>query len=147
MKKIILYSVSSLILILSGNVLAGEVTVGSVTPLTGKLAVYGEGFQQAMLLAVDEINASGGIKGDTLKILFEDNNSTSKGSVSAIRKLITIDKQPLIFGPASSSNFLAVCPIAQDNKTILFGAESAAADISKCGSYVFQSFSLRSSSG
>ena len=140
MKKLILCSVSSLLLILSGNVLAGEVTVGSVTPLTGKLAVYGEGFQQAMLLAVDEINASGGIKGDSLKIIFEDNNSTSKGSVSAIRKLITIDKQPLIFGPASSSNFLAVCPIAQDNKTILFGAESAAADISKCGSYVFRVF-------
>jgi len=140
MKNFIFYSVSSLFLIFACNVVAGEVSVGSVTPLTGKLAVYGEGFQQAMLLAADEVNASGGIKGDTLKIVFEDNNSTSKGSVSAIRKLITIDKQSLIFGPASSSNFLAVCPIAQDNKTILFGAESAAADISKCGSYVFRVF-------
>ena len=140
MKKLFFYSVSSLFLIFASHVMAGEVTVGSVTPLTGKLAVYGEGFQQAMLLAVDEVNASGGINGDTLKIVFEDNNSTSKGSVSAIRKLITIDKLPLIFGPASSSNFLAVCPIAQDNKTILLGAESAAADISKCGSYVYRVF-------
>lgn len=140
MKKIIFYGVSSLFLIFSSHVMAGEVSVGSVTPLTGKLAVYGEGFQKAMLLAVDEVNASGGIKGDTLKIVFEDNNSTSKGSVSALRKLITIDKLPLIFGPASSSNFLAVCPIAQNNKTVLFGAESAAADISKCGSYVFRVF-------
>jgi len=140
MKKCIFYSITVLFLFYSTSLLAGEVSVGSVTPLTGKLAVYGEGFQQAMLLAVDEINASGGIKGDTLNIVFEDNNSTSKGSVSAIRKLITIDKMPLIFGPASSSNFLAVCPIAEENKTILLGAESAAASISKCGSYVFRVF-------
>ncbi len=140
MKKIIFNSICIFFLVLAGNVTAKEVLVGSVTPLTGKLAVYGEGFQQAMLLAVDEINASGGINGDTLRIVFEDNNSTSKGSVSAIRKLITIDKLPLIFGPAASSNFLAVCPIAQNNKTILLGAESAAAAISKCGSYVFRVF-------
>jgi branched-chain amino acid transport system substrate-binding protein len=119
---------------------AAEVVVGAVTPLTGKLAVYGQGFQQAMLLALDEINASGGINGKPLKILFEDNTSTSKGSVSAIQKLITIHKFPVIFGPAASSNFLAVCPIAQQNKTILIGAESAAAAISKCGSYVFRVF-------
>ncbi|MBU1697035.1 MAG: ABC transporter substrate-binding protein, partial [Proteobacteria bacterium] len=140
MKKFIFSSISILFLILIGSVMAGEISVGSVTPLTGKLAVYGEGFQQAMLLAVDEINAAGGIKGNTFKIVFEDNNSTSKDSVSAIRKLITIDKLPIIFGPAASSNFLAVCPIAQENKTILIGAESAAEAISKCGSYVFRVF-------
>jgi ABC-type branched-subunit amino acid transport system substrate-binding protein len=106
---------------------AAEVVVGAVTPLTGKLAVYGQGFQQAMLLALDEVNASGGINGKPMKILFEDNTSTSKGSVSAIQKLITINKFPVIFGPAASSNFLAVCPIAQQNKTILIAAESASA--------------------
>ena len=119
---------------------AEEVVVGAVTPLTGKLAVYGQGFQQAMLLALDEVNGSGGINGKPMKILFEDNTSTSKGSVSGIQKLITIHKFPVIFGPAASSNFLAVCPIAQQNKTILIGAESAAAAISKCGSYVFRVF-------
>lgn len=130
-----------LVLAIGGTVQAtDEVTVGAVTPLTGKLAVYGEGFQKAMLLAVDEINAAGGINGKPMKIVFEDNTSTSKGSVSAIQKLITIDKFPVIFGPASSSNFLAVCPVAQQNKTILIAAESAAASITQCGSYVFRVF-------
>lgn len=119
---------------------AEEVSVGSVTPLTGKLAVYGEGFQKAMLLALDEINAEGGIQGKPMKIVFEDNTSTAKGSVSAIRKLITVDKLPVIFGPAASSNFLAICPIAQENRTILIGAESAAAEISNCGDFVFRVF-------
>jgi branched-chain amino acid transport system substrate-binding protein len=119
---------------------ADEVVVGAVTPLSGKLAVYGEGFQQAMLLAQDEVNTSGGVNGKALKILFEDNTSTAQGSVSAVQKLITIHKLPVIFGPAASSNFLAVCPIAQNNRTVLIGAESAAAAISKCGSYVFRVF-------
>jgi ABC-type branched-subunit amino acid transport system substrate-binding protein len=75
-----------------------------------------------------------------MKIQFEDNNSTAQGSVSAINKLITIHKLPVIFGPAASSNFLAVCPIAQKSRVVLIGAESAAAAISKCGSYVFRVF-------
>ena len=124
----------------AGAKAADEVVVGSVTPLSGKLAVYGEGFQQSMLLAVEEVNAAGGINGKPMKILYEDNNSTAKDSVSAIQKLITVHKLPVIFGPAASSNFLAVCPIAQENKTILIGAESAAAEITKCGDYVFRVF-------
>ena len=128
MKKfiIILAGICFIASIALTTTVAAEVVVGAVTPLTGKLAVYGQGFQQAMLLALDEVNTSGGINGKPMKILFEDNTSTSKGSVSAIQKLITINKFPVIFGPAASSNFLAVCPIAQQNKTILIGAESAA---------------------
>jgi ABC-type branched-subunit amino acid transport system substrate-binding protein len=119
---------------------ADSVVVGSVTPLSGKISVYGEGFRQAMLTALEEVNEAGGINGVPMQIKYEDNASTAQGSVSAIRKLITVDKLPVIFGPAASSNFLAVCPIAQQNKTILIGAESAAAAISDCGSYVFRVF-------
>ncbi len=132
--------VACALILVAGLVSAAEVTVGSITPLSGKLSVYGEGFQQAMLLALEEVNAAGGIKGSPMKIAFEDNNSTSAGSVSAIQKLITVDKLPLLFGPAASSNYLAVCPIAQQNKTILVAAESAAAEISKCGSFNFRVF-------
>jgi ABC-type branched-subunit amino acid transport system substrate-binding protein len=119
---------------------ADSVKVGSVTPLSGKLQVYGEGFQKAMNLALEEVNAEGGINGKPMEIVFEDNASTAQGSVSAIQKLITVHKLPVIFGPAASSNFLAVCPIAQNSQTVLIGAESAAADITNCGSYVFRVF-------
>jgi len=64
----------------------------------------------------------------------------TEDSVSVIRKLITIHKLPVIFGLAVSLNFLAVCPIAQENKTILIGAESTAAEITKCGDNVFRIF-------
>jgi ABC-type branched-subunit amino acid transport system substrate-binding protein len=93
-----------------------------------------------MNLALDEVNAEGGIDGKPMRIVFEDNGSTAQGSVSAIQKLITVHKLPVVFGPAASSNFLAVCPIAQNSKTVLIGAESAASDITDCGSYVFRVF-------
>ena len=60
MKKIIFLLTGFCFFFSWAFVMAGtdEVVVGAVTPLTGKLAVYGEGFQQAMLLALDEVNAS-----------------------------------------------------------------------------------------
>lgn len=142
MRKILVWMLAlGLTLTLLNPVMAeDEIAVGAITPLSGKLSVYGEGFQRAMLLALEEVNQAGGIQGRPMKILFEDNTSTAQGSVSAIQKLITIHKLPVIFGPAASSNFLAVCPIAQSNRTILIGAESAAASITQCGSYVFRVF-------
>ena len=125
---------------LAGTVSAETVKVGAVQPLSGKISVYGEGFQRAIDLAVAEVNAAGGIKGKDLEIVYEDNLSTAQGSVSALQKLISIEKLPVVIGPASSSNFLASCPIAQRENTVFIGAESAASDISKCGSYVFRVF-------
>lgn len=141
MKRAIASILGTAAILFSGVLYAADaVNVGSVTPLTGKLSAYGEGFQKAMLLALDEVNASGGINGKPMKILFEDNQSTARDSVSAMQKLITIDHVPVIFGPAASSNFLAVCPVAEQNKTILIAAESAAAEITHCGRYVFRVF-------
>jgi len=119
---------------------AQPVKIGAVQPLSGKISVYGEGFQRALELAVEEVNQAGGIKGNPLEIVYEDNLSTSQGSVSALRKLITVHKVPVVIGPAASSNFLAVAPIAQREKVVLIGAESAAADITRVGSFVFRVF-------
>ena len=126
--------------LLAGTAFAETVKIGAVQPLSGKISVYGEGFQRAINLAVEEVNKSGGIKGNDLEIIYEDNLSTAQGSVSALQKLISIEKLPVVIGPASSSNFLASCPIAEREKTVFIGAESAASDISKCGDYVFRVF-------
>lgn len=125
---------------LASTASAETVKIGAVQPLSGKISVYGEGFQRAINLAVEEVNQAGGIKGKDLEVVYEDNLSTAQGSVSALQKLISIEKLPVVLGPAASSNFLAACPIAQREKTVFIGAESAASDISKCGSYVFRVF-------
>jgi branched-chain amino acid transport system substrate-binding protein len=114
--------------------------IGAAFALSGSIAVYGEGFKKAVDLAVEEINAAGGIKGKKIEIMYEDNKSTSKDCVTAVRKLITVDKVPVIFGPAASSNFMAAAPVAQESKVVMISAEGAAPGVTKAGEYIFRVF-------
>jgi ABC-type branched-subunit amino acid transport system substrate-binding protein len=114
--------------------------IGAAFALSGSIAVYGEGFKKAVDLAVEEINAAGGIKGKKLEIMYEDNKSTSKDCVTAVRKLITVDRVPVIFGPAASSNFMAAAPVAQESKVVMISAEGAAPALTKAGEYIFRVF-------
>ena len=114
--------------------------VGAAFALSGSIAVYGEGFKKVVDLAVDEINAVGGIKGKKIEIVYEDNKSTPKDCVTAVRKLISVDKVPVLFGPAGSSNFMAAAPVAQENKVVMLSAQGAAPALTKAGEYIFRVF-------
>ena len=116
------------------------IKVGAIFPLSGPIAVYGEGFLKAVTLAIDDINAKGGVSGKPLELVYEDGKGTAQDSISALRKLINLHKLPVVFGPAASSNFLAVAPVAEENKTVLIGAESAAPAITDAGEYIFRVF-------
>jgi len=114
--------------------------VGAAIALSGSIAVYGEGFKKAIDLAVEEINGKGGIRGKKMEIVYEDNKSTPKDCVTAVRKLITIDKVPVIIGPAASSNFMAAAPVAQESKVVMISAQGAAPALTKAGEYIFRVF-------
>ena len=114
--------------------------IGAAFALSGSIAVYGEGFKKAVDLAVEEVNAAGGIKGKKIEIMYEDNKSTPKDCVTAVRKLITVDRVPVIFGPAASSNFMAAAPVAQESKVVMISAEGAAPGLTKAGEYIFRVF-------
>jgi branched-chain amino acid transport system substrate-binding protein len=114
--------------------------VGAAFALSGSIAVYGEGFKKVVDMAAEEINAAGGIKGKKMEIVYEDNKSTPKDCVTAVRKLITVDKVPVLFGPAASSNFMAAAPVAQENKVVMLSAQGAAPALTKAGEYIFRVF-------
>jgi len=114
--------------------------VGAAFALSGSIAVYGEGFKKVVDMAAEEINAAGGMKGNKMEIVYEDNKSTPKDCVTAVRKLITVDKVPVLFGPAGSSNFMAAAPVAQENKVVMLSAQGAAPALTKAGEYIFRVF-------
>ena len=114
--------------------------IGAAFALSGSIAVYGEGFKKVVDMAVEEINGAGGIKGKKVEIIYEDNKSTPKDCVTAVRKLISVDKVPVIFGPAASSNFMAAAPVAQESKVVMVSAEGAAPALTKAGDYIFRVF-------
>jgi branched-chain amino acid transport system substrate-binding protein len=114
-----------------------EPRIGVIAPLTGEGANYGRSVKEGVELAVDEINSSNQLE-RPLKVVFEDDKMDPKEGVSAINKLISIDKVPVIIGPFGSSIVLSVAPIAEKNKTVIISASATADQIRDAGDYVFR---------
>ena len=115
-----------------------EIKIGAILTLTGDAAKYGENVKKGIELALQETNASGGIKGKILKVLYEDSKADPKVAVSAFQKLVTIDKVQIILGPMSSSEVLAVSPLAEKMKIIIFTPTASAPSITNAGDYIFR---------
>jgi branched-chain amino acid transport system substrate-binding protein len=114
------------------------IKIGAVLPLTGAAANHGQDAKDGITLAVNEINDKGGVQNRLVKIIFEDSRSTTDGCVSGVQKLIQIDKVPVILGPISSSDVLAVAPVVEKTKTVLFTPSASSPEISQAGDYVFR---------
>src|SRR5437660_4919013 len=112
--------------------------VGCITPLTGEGADYGAATKRGLDLATEKINDVGGVNGKHIEIIYEDDQMKGETATSAIQKLITVDKVPVIIGAFGSSVTLAIAPIAERNKVVLFSASSTADAIKDSGDYVFR---------
>ncbi|MEU1597331.1 ABC transporter substrate-binding protein [Streptomyces sp. NPDC005708] len=114
-----------------------SVTIGAVLPLTGGSAALGKDQQRGIALAVEEINAAGGIGGKELKVKVEDSETTPVSAVQAARKLVTVDKVPLIVGELLSTNTIAVGKYTQQAGVPLISPATSSNDVGKIGDAVF----------
>lgn len=117
---------------------AGAIVIGAIDPLTGPFAAYGEPVRDGMLLAVDEINAAGGINGRPIKLILEDDSGDPKAAVNAFSKLATVDKVPVIIGPLSSGCSMATAPLADRYKVVQLSTLAGTIDLTHAGDYVFR---------
>jgi ABC-type branched-subunit amino acid transport system substrate-binding protein len=109
------------------------IKIGAILSLTGDAASYGDMMKKGMDIAVEEINAQGGINGKKLKIIYEDSRFQPKMAISAFRKLVDIDKVKVITGITGSKNALAVVPEAINRKIVIIDALSSSPELSKFG--------------
>lgn len=114
------------------------VKIGAVLPLTGDAAKYGQAAKKGIDLALEEINAKGGIRGTKLRIIYEDSQGLPKEAVSALQKLISINKVLAVIGDLLSSNTLAMAPLANREKVVLLSPTSSAPEITLAGDYIFR---------
>lgn len=114
------------------------IKIGFVAALSGDAASFGESEKKAVDIAVNEINNSGGINGRPLEIIYEDGRCNGKDALAAIQKLIHVDLVGIVLGGTCSSETLAMAPIAEENKTILFSAFSSSPLITNAGDYTFR---------
>jgi branched-chain amino acid transport system substrate-binding protein len=100
-----------------GEMTGNEVKIGVIMPKSGFGAEEGKNEEQGMMLALEEINAAGGIGGLPLKLIIYDNNSNGTQSVNVAKKLIYNDKVLSILGPAFSSHAEVAFPVANRGET------------------------------
>ncbi len=117
---------------------ADTIKIGGVAPLSGAVAVYGVECKNGIDLAVEEINAAGGINGKQIEFICEDDEGDAAKSVSAYKKLITKDKTRLIIGSLTSGCTMAITSQAQANKVLQIAPAATAPAITDAGDYVFR---------
>jgi len=112
--------------------LAGdEIKIGVIVSKTGFLAEEGTDEYNAATMAVEEINAAGGIGGVPIKLIAYDTRSLPTESINSAKKLIYSDKVLIILGPASSSNVEVAFPVANRGKTVCVSPLSSKPGVSE----------------
>jgi len=86
------------------------VNMGAVLSLTGANATVGEDVRRAVALAVENVNADGGVLGKKFNVIVEDSGGNATTALNAARKLVSVDKVPVVIGEYSSGITL---PMAQ----------------------------------
>src|SRR6266436_7635839 len=98
----------------AGAQTAPAIRVGFSSAMTGPSAITGEGVKWAAQMLADEYNAKGGIAGRKIELYFGDNAGTPGEAVSAVRKLVDVDKVDVIIGQTHSGACLGALPIIKE---------------------------------
>ena len=114
------------------------VKIGGLMPLSGDGAKYGQSAKSGIDLAIEGINAKGGVKGHKIEVIYEDSQGLPTTGVSAFQKLITSNEKPAVIGGLFSSVTLAIAPIANREHVVVLSPTSSAPAITKAGDYIFR---------
>ena len=113
-------------------------TIGAMDALTGVAESYGNPLHQAKLLAVEEINAAGGINGRMLELKVEDSKCAAQDAITAYNKLTDVDGVKIILGTTCSGSMLGAAPLAEKDGVVLLSASATSPDIASAGDYIFR---------
>ncbi len=112
--------------------------IGVVGPTTGPVATYGLSVIDAVVMAVEEVNAKGGILGQQVQLIIEDNKADATETSNAFRKLISRDQVHAIIGAVVTANSIVGGQIAQMMKVPMITPTSTAEKVTQAGDYVFR---------
>jgi branched-chain amino acid transport system substrate-binding protein len=117
---------------------AETIKIGEFASLTGKEAAFGQSSHKGTQLAIDELNAAGGVLGKPIEFVYEDNRSTPGESATIAKKLITRDKVVALLGEVASGRSLEAGPIAQQSKIPMISPSSTNPKVTETGDYIFR---------
>ena len=92
---------------------SSEIVVGEVASLTGGTATFGKSSHAGTQMAIDEVNAAGGVLGKKIKLITEDDQSKQGEAGIVAKKLISRENVVALLGEVASGRSLEMAPIAQ----------------------------------
>jgi branched-chain amino acid transport system substrate-binding protein len=114
------------------------IKVGEFASLTGSEATFGQSSHHGTEMAVEDINAHGGVLGKKIQLLTEDDQSQAGQPATVVRKLISRDGVVAILGEVASSKSLEAAPICQENKIPMISPASTNPKVTEAGDYIFR---------
>ncbi len=121
-------------------VLAAEDTikVGQYGAFTGKEAAFGIAARKGAILAMEEVNATGGVLGRQIELFTEDNQSKQGESATIAKKFVARDKVVAVLGGNPSTNSLEAAPVFQHAKIPMIAISSTNPRVTEIGNYIFR---------
>ena len=115
-----------------------EIRIGEYSSLTGTTATFGQSTDHGIRMAIDEINAAGGVLGRKIRVFVEDDQSKPEEAATAVTKLINQNHVVAMLGEVSSSRSLAAAPICQANGVPMVSPSSTNPRVTQIGDYIFR---------
>jgi branched-chain amino acid transport system substrate-binding protein len=124
--------------LLAAAVAQEPIKIAQYGAFTGKDAAFGVSARKGVILAVEELNAAGGVLGRPLELVLGDNQSKQGESATIVKKFITRDKVVAILGGNASTNSLEAAPICQNARTPMIAISSTNPRVTEMGDYIFR---------
>lgn len=121
-----------------GSAGGNEIVIGEYASMSGATATFGQSSHEGLLLAIEQINASGGVLGKQIKVISEDDQSKADEAVNAVQKLINRDKVVAIIGEVASKRSLAAGTVCQKYKVPMLSPASTNPAVTQTGDYIFR---------
>jgi branched-chain amino acid transport system substrate-binding protein len=121
-----------------GGAAEEPIRVGHFASLTGDTATFGQSTDQGIRMAVDEINAGGGVLGRPLEVISEDDRSITEEARTAAQKLLQRDRVVALLGEVASARSLAAAPEAQRARVPMISPASTNPKVTEVGDFVFR---------
>ncbi len=136
MRHLLRHGVAALVVMIAvTNARADTIRFGAILPLTGPGAMIGTQQMRGIQFAVEKANTAGGVHGNKIEILFEDNQAKPDQSILSFNKLVDLQHVPMIF-TAYSGPSLAMAPLATRKKILMVNAGAQADKLATASPYL-----------
>jgi len=116
------------------------VRVGAIVSRSGAASSFGEQVARGFELAVQQINAAGGVRGRPIELLYRDDSTNPEIGLGALRELVENEHVAIVLGAVSSKVTTRLAPYCERRHVVLVSPSASAPQLSEAGEYIFRTF-------